>query len=443
MVSFTQCVVVSTSLLSLGLVGLRAAQAPVAVSESSAESFFDALDHPAIRYLTRQGDDAVTRFVRSLAAGDARLTFDAGTGYLRSLLEALDVPVASQMAVYSKTSLQAARIDPGHPRTIFFNDATVVAWPRGGFVEIAAQDPQQGMKFYQLEQRSDGAPRFAQSSRCLTCHHSYATAGVPGLFTRSIVTAPDGTTVPRLGNSTSDHRSPLAERWGGWYVTGNVGSAMHLGNTFVTAPLGNPDAESRRSFETPASLKTKFETDAYLSPYSDVAALLVFQHQTWMMNLLTRVGWSVRLALAERPAAVNAVADSEARELVDYLLFVDEAALPGRIRGTSGFAEQFSTRGPTDRRGRSLRQLDLERRLLRYPCSYMIYSDAFEALAARGEGCDLPANVDGPFRPGCRPEVPAADSRRPSGHRRDPPRDEARTTRLLRGFQSIAAGRGF
>jgi hypothetical protein len=64
------------------------------------------------------------------------------------------------------------------------------------------------------------------------------------------------------------------------------------------------------------------------------------------------------------------------------MLFVDETPLAGKIEGTSGFTQKFSAEGPADARGRSLRQLDLERRLMRYPCSYMIYSQAFEALPA-------------------------------------------------------------
>ena len=65
---------------------------------------------------------------------------------------------------------------------------------------------------------------------------------------------------------------------------------------------------------------------------------------------------------------------------MDYLLFVDEPPLRGRIQGTSGFAEKFQARSPRDHQGRSLRQFDLEQRLMRYPCSYMIYSEAFDAL---------------------------------------------------------------
>jgi len=128
-----------------------------------------------------------------------------------------------------------------------------------------------------------------------------------------------------------------------------------------------------------ASLEGEFDTGAYLSPYSDIAALMVFNHQMHMTNLLTRMGWEVRAALHDKRKPAGLLRDG-AKELVDYLLFVEEAPLGGTVRGTSGFAEKFAARGPSDSKGRSLRQLDLEKRLLRYPCSYMIYSDAFDSL---------------------------------------------------------------
>ena len=46
----------------------------------------------------------------------------------------------------------------------------------------------------------------------------------------------------------------------------------------------------------------------------------------------------------------------------------------------SGFQAKFAASGPQDSKGRSLRQLDLVTRLMRYPCSYMIYSRAFDKL---------------------------------------------------------------
>jgi len=48
--------------------------------------------------------------------------------------------------------------------------------------------------------------------------------------------------------------------------------------------------------------------------------------------------------------------------------------------GTSGFTEEFAVRGPHDHLGRSLYELDLKQRLFKYPCSYLIYSKAFDNL---------------------------------------------------------------
>ncbi len=42
-------------------------------------------------------------------------------------------------------------------------------------------------------------------------------------------------------------------------------------------------------------------------------------------------------------------------------------------------ARVFSAKGPRDDRGRSFRDFDLAQYLFRYPCSYMIYTEAFDA----------------------------------------------------------------
>jgi hypothetical protein len=336
------------------------------------------LDHPAIGYRTAPRTDRAAQLNRRLQAGQAQLRYDDRGGYLRSLLEALDIPVESQIALFSTTSLQGNRISQSTPRTIFFNDSVAVAWMQGGFIEVAAQDPRHGVAFYVLPQSHTGPPSLFREQQCLGCHYTVAASGVPGVFVRSIPTASDGTPMPWLANNTTDHRSPLEERWAGWYVTGDPGSSRHLGNLQIA---------NRRAQELPPwgperivqTLAARIDPDAYLSPHSDIVALLVFDHQVRMMNLLTRIGWQARIAAHEGRAAGtlgNAVS-----ELVDYMLFVDEAPLD-RIRGTSGFTEQFSRRGPRDSKGRSLRDLDLRTRLLRYPCSYMIYSEAFDALPA-------------------------------------------------------------
>jgi len=345
------------------------------------EGFVPDPDDPAIEYSSRPTTDAIAILNRELKAGKVRLRFDSNHGYLRSVLEALHVPIESQMAVFSKTSVQRERINPHNPRTLFFNDSVAIGWVRGGFIEVAAQDPRQGVIFYTLAQIPVEAPQFTRNNDCLSCHNSNNAMGVPGMLVRSQFTAPDGTTMPWLGNYISDHRSPVEERWGGWYVTGKTGAMRHMGNSLVTDGT-KPESIVTDQTLNLASLAGRFDTDAYLSPYSDIVALMVFEHQTHMMNLVTRIGWQARYLVRNGKAhdVQTSGLTASAQDLVDYMLFVDEAPLPNEIKGSSGFVEKFSAEGPSDSQGRSVRQFDLEHHLMRYPCSYMIYSDVFDAL---------------------------------------------------------------
>jgi hypothetical protein len=263
----------------------------------------------------------------------------------------------------------------------------------GGFIELASHDPQRGVIFYTLSQQQSDRPSFQRREDCLRCHVSDASLGVAGMVIRSMFTAVDG--MPRLifGGSLIDHRSPIEDRWGGYYVTGVNGTVRHMGNAMLT------DEDYPHSMVTAttlklASLESKFDTRNYLSPYSDVGSLMVFDHQMHMSNLITRLGWEIRAAQSDaqhsRLADLSPLLRETAEEFVDYLLFIDEAPLSGAIEGasgssgkvSSGFPGKFAAQGPRDGKGRSLRDLDLRRRLLRYPCSYMIYSEAFDALPA-------------------------------------------------------------
>jgi len=205
---------------------------------------------------------------------------------------------------------------------------------------------------------------------------------VPGFLVKSVPSAVDGSGLPWLGNYLTDHRSAIAERWAGWFVTGRAGSSRHLGNAPVV-DRNIDDVKIEDANLNIADLRSRFDTSGYLSPHSDIVALLVFNHQVRMMNLLTRIGWHARTLMQEgrSDAAIATALRDIAIETVDYMLFVDEAPLSG-VSGTSGFAESFSTRGPRDSKGRSLRDFDLKQRLFTHPCSYMIYSEAFEQLPA-------------------------------------------------------------
>jgi hypothetical protein len=361
--------------------GFLPATASSSIAQLGERPFPGYPDHPAIEYSTRPVDDSVARLKRALESGTVRLKSDTPLVLLRSILDALDVPIESQMAVFSKSSGQARLIAPGNPRTLFFNDSVAIGWVAGGFIELAAQDARQGTIFYVVDPGSGNGPSIRRQNSCLQCHIALDTEDVPGLILRSITTAPTGGLMPQLGNYSTDQTSPLEERWGGWYVTGHAPAAAHLGNA-TTAATGADATTFAAGARTRSSLEREFDTGAYLSPYSDIVALMVFEHQTRMLNLITRIGWQARIGGRRSAGDVRVDLETLARDLVDYLLFVNEAPLPGPIRGTSGFADRFVARGPRDRHGRSLRDLDLDRRLMRYPCSYLVYSDAFDALPA-------------------------------------------------------------
>ena len=335
------------------------------------------LEHSAIGYRTQPLENSVADLQERLAQGKAELAFDArpGIGYLPSVLRELRVPLESQLLVYSKTSLQQGFITPERPRALYFNDELAVGSVQHGIIEIAVQDPKQGAVFYTL-QRVAEQPRLERQDKCLGCHYAHATLGVPGFFARSIPTAADGQILPWLGNLTVDHATPLAERWGGWYVTGDIGSHTHYGNARI--PDNRAQALPPPPVGVPEQLPPPLAT-SYLTPYSDAVAHLVFAHQIEAMNVLTRVGWEYRIAATEAVSATSLERSIE--DAVDYLLFVDEAEI-ARVRGTSGFAEAFEALGARDDKGRSLRQLQLDGRLMRYPLSYMIYSEVFDALPA-------------------------------------------------------------
>ena len=334
---------------------------------------------PAINYDAAPTTDAIARLNKRLADGTATLKFEPDNGYLRSVLAALDIPVDSQALVFSQTSFEGKLINVKNPRALYFNDTSALGWVRGAdALELAAQDPKQGVIFYTLEQKASAKPRFERSIDCLSCHLSWDNLGVPGMMVQSVNPLPDEYSYVVGFNNT--HGSPFSQRFGGWFVTGSYGGIRHMGNITVM-----PEDKGKMKVPNPfelASVQGLFDPKGYLTPYSDIAALLVLAHQATMTNHLTRLGWEARVAAATPSEDAKARVKEAANDFVDYLLFVDEESLHAPVKSTSGFAARFSAEGPKDSKGRSLHQLDLQTRLLKYPCSYMIYTEAFDALPA-------------------------------------------------------------
>lgn len=376
------------ALFGFGLLGLPAELLGLATSTALAQYEFEG---PPINYRERATQNSVARLDDRIRAGEVTLVADDSGSYLRSLLEHLEIPLSSQTLVFSKTSLQQGRISPHSPRAVYFNDDCYVGWVPGGLIEIAVMDDKLGGVFYTLRDRDPGASLLRDRGGCLGCHSTGRTKQVPGFFVRSVPPDEDGR--PRDIGYVSDHRSDFETRWGGWYVTGTHGKLRHRGNAFALDPE-NEELVDMESGANLVSLSERFATDRYLTPHSDLVALLVMEHQSQLQNLITAANYETIKATdsdrtmnkaLERPADFQS--ESTVRriqkagdKLLEYLFMKDELQLQEAVAGTSDYAREFSARGPQDSQGRNLRQLDLSKRLFRYPCSFLIYSPALAAL---------------------------------------------------------------
>jgi hypothetical protein len=292
--------------------------------------------------------ESIENLQHKINAGQTRLEFNGETGYLRSLLQNLNISISSQTLVFAKNSAQIFLISPETPRAIYFNDDVYVGYVQGApHLEIASVDPEKGPTFYTMDQVETERPMFThQPVDCLACHDTFTSdQPIPRLLMLSVVADAKGVAVNQSALITND-ASPFSERWGGWYVSGTHGSLRHMGID-----------------GSPSELSARFDAQRYLSSSSDIAALMVLGHQTHVHN---------RITVASR--------GQDPELLVKALLFSGEARLTEPVAGTTNFAAEFSAQGPHDSRGRSLHQLDLKRRLLRYPLSYLIYSKSFDAM---------------------------------------------------------------
>jgi hypothetical protein len=356
------------------------------------------LDREPINYSTTEAENPVTRLQAKLATGVVKLDRDDDRGYLKSLLAALNVPESSQVLVFSKTSLQRDRIGPKTPRAIYFNDDVYVGYClRGDVLEVSAADPHIGTAFYTLDQEPADRPRFTRhTDNCLICHASSLIRNVPGHLVRSVVPDRDGNPVLSAGTYLATPATPFEKRWGGWYVTGTHAGRTHRGNSIARDRRSAEEGFDTSAGQNVTDLKARFTIGNYLTPHSDIVALMVLAHQADVHNRIARAGLETRSALhyqielnkalkeppTHRFDSVSSRIRSAADDLVKGLLFCEEAELAGRVEGTSNFAREFAARGPFDKRGRSLREFDLTRRTFKYPCSYLIYSEAFAKLPA-------------------------------------------------------------
>ena len=344
-----------------------------------------------IAYDSSEFRDPVAKLIRRLENGQATIEWDDQFGWLPSLLKRLEIPRASQTLVFSKTSQQLRKIGPRSPRAIYFSDDVYVGYvQRGDFIEIAAVDPVQGAAFYQLDQASSPRATIVQSSnQCMSCHETGKTMGVPGFLIRSVFPKKSGHPDFKFGTTTTDHTTPLEHRFGGWYVTGEHGAMRHRGNVFVES--GGLDREAGANVK---KLPQIARPESHLEPTSDIVALMLLEHQTQFHNHVAKASYDTRQALHRdqqmnklferapdyRSDSTKRIIESAAQKLVEYAFFSEEFQLTSPITGNANFTQQFARNARRTKDGRSLKDLDLNQRLLKYPCSYLVYTESFNSL---------------------------------------------------------------
>lgn len=331
-----------------------------------------------IKYGEQTPADPVARLQSRLASGETKLTYDESFGYLPALLSELKIPPASQMLVFSKTSLQRRFITPANPRAIYFNDEVYLGYiPGAPAMEIAATDPKLGAVFYRLENEHVRRPRFVRDQDCLSCHGAERTLGVPGFFVRSIATDATGELDTQTEVRDIDQCTPLADRWAGWYVTGTHGAQTHRGNLIGEAAFARAALEPNYLGNL-TDLSRFFDLSLHPRPTSDIVALMVLEHQTKMHNYITRLSYETRRMMTMYGHI--RYLKNQVNAFLRYLLFTEEATLTSPVAGNPEYAQQFAAVGPFDTKGRSLRDFDLQTRLFQHPCSFLIYSPQFDAL---------------------------------------------------------------
>lgn len=350
----------------------------LATGQEAALPDFTDLDAPEHTYWQRPLNDPLTRFLKKVPV-DFKGETKSEKEFLKRFLKALKVPASSQILLFSKTSLQLNRIQIYNPRALYFNEELSVGYIPGGKIEVASVDPDLGAVFhiFDVPERFENL-RVERSTRCMNCHADEQTHFVPGFVTKSVIPGPNGGSLDGFRSDETGHHIPLADRFGGYYLTGAPAGAT--GHANLTGRFKKGEI-----LTTPLRFGERFSIERYLAPGSDLLAHLIREHQTGFTNRVVKASYLTRTLLQDGGGKIapqhESVMDETADELVRYLLFAREASLPkGGAKGEATFRKEFLARKLADTKGRSLRDFDLKTRLFRYRCSYMIHSRVFAAL---------------------------------------------------------------
>jgi hypothetical protein len=365
-----------------------------AVTSPALAQQVEPFEEPPMNYSATKPDDRATALNAAFLKKADEVRSLPAKKRLKWLLDELGIPVESQLLVFSKTSLQRDLINPETPRVLYFSDEAYVGWSVTGSFEVALFDAKLGTTFYLLDQHATKEePLLERSGDCLLCHSRHE--HTPSLRTRTVFPDANGEPLSGSGGSNIAPSTPLAERWGGWYLTGTKDPFQHRANLTgkKVEDFEGPNAQPTRNL---ATLEGVVDTRRYLLKTSDIVPMLMHDHQVHVHNVLSTANQDARIALHRWPAmreilglpkdappqgSCLVVFDSQAEKIIDALLCRDEAAWPAEgIQSDGVFAQAYAKTRKPDAKGRSLRDLDLRTRLFRYRCSPLIYSQSFVNL---------------------------------------------------------------
>lgn len=364
-----------------------------------APAFEPLYERAPILYHETEPDTVVTRLFANAEPGGP-LASGTDREILESLLDALGVPIESQVLVYSKTSAQNSRITPETPRAIYYSDDVYVGWVQGGEIELASFDERLGMVFHLVHMTSrepSAPPELTRDRSCLNCHAGSSNHNFPGLMVRSVFPSASGQPLFQAGTFHTRQDSPIEERWGGWYVTGSVEESAHMGNSIATGDRRAVEVSLEPLADGPVDqLDAFFDTEPYLHEgRSDVVALMMLEHQVGVHNALVEANLTTRSTLHRHREMQKAFGESSdaplsetndrilthlADRVLEEMLYVGEIEAPGGIEGASAFREAFERDRVDNSDGRSLRDFRLYGRLMKHRCSHLIHSVAFRHL---------------------------------------------------------------
>jgi hypothetical protein len=354
---------------------LMISAAPAAETKEPRVVDFKAAPHS---YLEAQPKDRFAELQEKVQKGEVKLDTTNDKAFLTSLLEALNIPISSQIMVFSASSLQSEIINPRNPRSLYFNEDTYIGWVPNGLVEIIAADPEMGPIFYVYDRLRPGGPvpGVQRSTKCMNCHAGNATRRLPGLIAESLLVSQAGSSLETYRRDVQGHQIPLEDRFGGWHLTGDHNLSSHKANVMGLARNGKIE----KTAVPPGQFS---DLGLHLLPTSDILPHLIHEHQIGFENRLVYAIYTVRQLKHENRGMLGGAAKAEieerAQELARYIMFADEAKFPSRgITGDPAYAQDFLRDRKVTKAGLSLKDFDMKTRMFKHRCSFMLYTDTWK-----------------------------------------------------------------